>query len=141
MKIILDANFSVALLDSTDSCHKSALAISDALEQGGYELILNNIVFYEVLTALCRRGVKDLAEWYYNRVAEAEDVVLIYCDHALEKRAFLYFTKMSSKNVSFADCTLFATADIHSTKYIVSFDKQLRSQKDFFIIHDPNQLS
>ena len=141
MKIILDANFIIAVLDSTDSCHKRALAISGALEQGGYELILNNVVFYEVLTVLCRRGVKDLAEWYYNRVTGAQDVILLYCNDTLEKRSFFYFTKMASKNISFTDCTLFAAADAHYTKHIVSFDKQLQSQKDFSIIHDSNQLS
>ncbi len=138
---IADANFIIALIDSNDSCHKKAEQILHFLHVKRSEMIINNAIIYEILTVLSRKDYKKEAIGLYEWLYQTDLVRIAYCDDQLERRSFFYFTRIQIVKVSFFDCTIFATADVYNTKYIVSFDRHLRNKTDHTIIHDPNQLS
>ncbi|OGY72247.1 MAG: hypothetical protein A2249_02925 [Candidatus Jacksonbacteria bacterium RIFOXYA2_FULL_44_7] len=140
-KVLIDANFIIALLCSEDSCHAKAVSLSEELPQKQVQWVLNNAILYEILTVLSKRRVKPLARLFYQTVKQEGVVQFVYITHDIEEKAFIYFGRMRSNNISFFDCTLFATADAYNTKYIVSFDRHLRNKTAHTIIHAPNQLS
>lgn len=140
-KVLIDANFIIALLSTEDSCHAKAVRLSQELPQKQVQWVLNNAIFYEVLTVLSKRRVKPLARLFYQTVKRGEVVQLVYMTHDIEEKAFVYFRQMRSHNISFFDCTIFATADVYDIKHIVSFDKHLMRKTKHTIINDPNQLS
>lgn len=140
-KVLIDANFIIALLCLEDSCHAKAVSLSEELPRRQVQAVLNNAIFYEILTVLSKRRVKPLARLFYQTVKQGGIVQLVHITQETEEKAFAYFSRMRSKNISFFDCTLFATADAYHTKHIVSFDRHLRNKTTHTIVHDPNQLS
>lgn len=142
-RFVIDANFVISILDAKDSCHIQAEAILDRLMQYDIELVLNNAVLYEIVSVLSRLGMKHEALSFYQslKTIGVWFIRLVYLDYSLEERAFFYFKQAKSKNISFFDCTIFATAEHCQSKDIISFDKHLKSIKNFNIINDPKQLS
>ncbi|MEK9165705.1 MAG: type II toxin-antitoxin system VapC family toxin [Patescibacteria group bacterium] len=140
--IFIDANFWIALFNKKDACHKQALHLFNALQQSGFnKLFINNLVLAEVLTILSQRTGKVLALQFYDSLLLSFLIEIVYITESIERRAMEYFRQISTKNISFTDCSIFATSDMHQIKNIISFDKHLKCVKDFNIINDPKQLS
>jgi predicted nucleic acid-binding protein len=140
-KFVVDANVIISLFDLDDSCHLKAIELIEITKRNGGFLLINNVILYEILTVLARNGYKQEVKLFYQLLWQNDRLQLIYCDKNLEKRAFFYFNQALSKNISFFDCTIFATAEQCEVKNIISFDKQLKYIKGFNIINDPKQLS
>lgn len=140
-KFVVDANVLISLFDLDDACHLKAIEIIEIIKRNGAFLVINNVTLYEILTVLARNGYKQEVKAFYQLLWQNNGLQLVYCDKNLEEKAFFYFNKVRSKNISFFDCTIFATADMHQIKNIISFDKHLKCVKGFNIINDPKQLS
>jgi len=119
-KVLVDANFVIALLDTDDSCHKRAVDISRCLENKECGVFINNLILYEVLTVLSMKGLRGMAHEMYEEVRRGA-MEIVYTDVTLERVAYDYFEKTMSKNVSFADCAILATAETRGIEKIVSF--------------------
>ena len=131
---IADADFIVALVNSEDSNHDRAKSLAQDLSARAIQVILNNITLYEILTVLSLKGFKQKALALYSLAQTGEMFVLVYATVMTEKNAYRYFQSALSKNISFADCLLLATADEHRVSGIISFDKHMRIKKDIPII-------
>lgn len=141
--IFVDSNFWIALFNTRDSCHKKALQLHQEIQERflNRRLIVNNLITAETLTVLSQRGGKALALEFYETLSRSQVIEVVYVDEVLEQDAVVYFKKIISKNVSFADCTIFATADKYSIKDVLSFDEDLKHKKDLRIINDSRQFS
>lgn len=141
--IFIDSNFWIALFNTVDACHKKALQLHQALADRfpNSRLIVNNLITAETLTVLSQKGGKLLALQFYETLTTSHMIDVVYVDAILEQEAMAYFRKIASKNISFADCTIFATTDRYFIKDVISFDEDLKYKKDIHLIHDPNQLS
>lgn len=90
---------------------------------------------------LSQKGGKIAALQFYETLTTSSVIDVVYVDAILEQEAMVYFRKIASKNISFVDCTIFATADRYFIKDVESFDEDLKYKKDIQLIYDPNQLS
>jgi predicted nucleic acid-binding protein len=60
-------------------------------------------------------------------VAQKQEMFgLVYVTRETERSAYYYFKTARSKNISFADCMLLASADEHKAYTIVSFDAHIK---------------
>ena len=141
--IFVDSNFWIALFNTQDSCHKKAIELYRALPERfrNRKLMVNNLITAETLTVLSQRGGKALALRFYETVSQSGIVEVVYIDVALEGEAMVYFKKIISKNISFADCTIFATVDKYAIRDVLSFDEHLNYKKDYRLINDAKQVS
>lgn len=139
----VDSNFWIALFNTRDSCHYKAVQLYRKLQKMSHysKFVANNLITAETLTVLSQKGGKAVALQFYETLTASHVIDVVYVDAVLEQEAMVYFRKIPSKNISFADCTIFATADRYFIKEVVSFDEDLKYKKDIHVIHDPNQLS
>ena len=131
---IADADFIIALVNNKDSNHNRAQSLARDLGARNIQVMLNNITLYEILTVLSIKGFKQKALALYGFAQNGEMFTMVRTTEMTEKNAYHYFQDAKSKNISFADCMLLATADEYSVDGIISFDKHIRIKKDILII-------
>jgi predicted nucleic acid-binding protein len=117
-KVIIDADFLIALYIDTDSNHSKAMEIYDRLD----DLIVLNLTIYEVATVLSRLLTHSEAKLILiNIFADLKEIIIDY-DRAWELGILEIYNAQTKKNVSFFDCTCLFLAKKYDYK-IASFDK------------------
>ena len=122
MDVFVDTSAFISSLNKKDSNHKKALQLSDQYYEAGFTFLTSNIVVYEVYTVLSLRVDKRKA-FQFREVNLKRLTPIIYLDEELEKIAWQIFERLTSKNVSFFDCTSFAVIEKYKLGYAFSFDK------------------
>lgn len=121
--IFVDSDAFVALAISYDSNHKKALKTLSNLLQKSSIFITSNYVFSETITVISQKAGHDEAISFIKKIKAGGEYTIKWIDQVIESLAIEIFTKQSSKNVSFVDCTNMALIKHDNLDAIFSFDE------------------
>lgn len=125
--ILIDADAFVAVAREDDSNHEQALRILSQLLDQSVHFITSNYVFAESVTVISQRvGHKEALAFANNLKSPKSFFLIERISEEVEDLALGIFSKQTSKNVSFVDCTNMALVDSLDIGYIFSFDKVYR---------------
>lgn len=125
-RIAIDSNFVISLLDTDDPTHAVAVALAEKFRAEESEIIVPNLILYEVLTVLSMKGHKDKAMVFYELTRADPQMRVVYADDTMERRIMTRFQDTRSKNISFADCALTVIAEEVGADAIASFDAHIK---------------
>lgn len=136
IRVFVDSNVFIGIFNKDDALHKKALTLWDGLKKEDALIVVSNFIISEVITVLSQRVGKQLAlefafSIYFN---EKEEVELVRMDERCELLTLEYFTKISSKNVSFTDVSILAILEIYHIEALASFDNFFKQQKGIKLI-------
>ncbi|OGY91463.1 MAG: hypothetical protein A3H70_01275 [Candidatus Komeilibacteria bacterium RIFCSPLOWO2_02_FULL_48_11] len=124
--IAIDSNVIISFLDTQDAKHAVAVELARYIQSRYGGIVIVNVILYEVLTILSMKGHKKRAVGFYNEICADKAVQLVYSDEAIERAAMEHFYGAETKNISFADCALIASAEFFGADAIASFDLHLK---------------
>lgn len=129
-KIILDASFLVALLDSSDVWHSSAVSLRDAMMDANNELLFLDCVANETVTVLGRRCERKnspetfaLLAQKFEEMASHDDLNWTYLFVKEQYKDILVSMKEQRGKMSFHDNLISLFAKQNGIKHIASFDE------------------
>ena len=125
LKVVVDTNIFVALLNKNDSTHARALKLLDFLEENQAILFTSSDVIGETLTVMARKlgkkqAIDFLAGYKISGIKE------IFIDEEIREDAQKLFLKVRSKLVSFIDCSSTVAIRQNKIPYAFTFDKQFK---------------
>lgn len=120
--IFVDANVFIGLLNDESSLHEKAIEKSAILKKNSEILATTDIVVAETITVLSSRISRTLALGF-GRNVERGEIQIIYLDSDTLSLSWKIFQTMTSKNVSFFDCTSFAIIKKFNIEKVFSFDR------------------
>jgi predicted nucleic acid-binding protein len=136
VKIFVDTDVFVALAREDDANHEKALSLLHYVLKQPVCFITSNYVFSECITVISMRQSHKAAVRFIEAMRTPESqYVLKRADDAVEEKAIHIFTKQTSKNTSFVDCTNMAFLQTLSLDAIFSFDSVYRKQ-GFTLVED-----
>jgi len=120
--VIGDADSLIALFLEYDTNHKKATAILKRLHKTGTLLIYPNTAIAEAITALMRKYTNPQLASYITQQYKDNRFIVEYIDEKIMKNATKIFNPTGSKQNTFFDALVAATATQLSTDTIFSFD-------------------
>lgn len=124
-KVFVDTNAFVALRDTKDSTHKRAKRILDKLIQRKAWLYTSSDVIGETLTVVSRKLGKPHAREFAREVEKMAEEIFI--SQEMHEKARKLFFKITSKNISFIDCSSAIAIGQAKIGAIFTFDKHFKS--------------
>lgn len=121
--VFVDSDAFVALAIGKDSSHRKALKILSDLSQKPVIFITSNYVFSETVTVISQKAGHDEAISFIKKIQSGEGYTIKWIDQVIELLAIEIFSKQTSKNVSFVDCTNMAIMRHNHLDAIFSFDE------------------
>jgi len=132
--VFIDTNAFVALIDTRDSRHQEATAISeDLLANYRKPHLTTDYVLDETYTFLRLRVGHKEAIKFGESIKEGKDIKVISLSQNLLDEAWELFKKYTDKEFSFTDCTSFVVMRKYGTTHAFSFDKHF-SQAGFELV-------
>ena len=132
--IVLDTNYFVALLDTSDKWNKKSVEIFTALKNHDVNLLVTDVVLNETINVICKRlenkGRSNEISQYLNIIEKhyaAETIVWISKDI---KQYHHHIIKLVSDNnglLNYNDCFLLAFMQKNKIRNIISFDTDFDS--------------
>lgn len=129
-RVILDANFIVAILDEKDASHKKASHIKVKLSQSNPQLIFLDCVINEVVSVFVRRLSErkqiHLLSAYIRKLNELipkEKITWTYPEIEDYYESIIQKVEKSKGNLNFHDAFIVLLAKDFEIWHIVSFDK------------------
>ena len=123
--IFVDANAFIGILNRKSSFHQQAIEKSERLKQESEVLVTSDIVVAETITVLSSRIDRKLALVFGSDI-EAGNVQIFYLEPDTLNLAWQIFQTLTSKNVSFFDCTSFAIIEKYKLSKVFSFDSDFQ---------------
>ena len=117
--LVVDSDFLYSLFIQEDPHYTKVQKLIPKID--GYNIIICNLVIYEVATLLSRRISQVVAKNVLSQLLSMQ-LQVIYIDKQLEREIIAEFTSHSKKNISFVDCANLVLAKKYKAK-IVSFDQ------------------
>ncbi len=128
MKIFIDSDAFIALLNKTDALHQKAKKLLSVLSQSeSSEFYTSWDVIDEVATKISYHLTKKQAIKFLNYLQKIQ-ACIIYPDVKLAKKAQNLFKNLVSKRVSMTDCINIIIAKELQLDCIFSFDKIYQKQ-------------
>lgn len=125
--LFVDSDGFVALSKEDDANHTKALKLLQKAIGADISFVTSNYVFSEVVTVLSQRlGHKAALEFIKEMKSPASGYAIRWIDEDIEQEAISIFSKQTSKNVSFVDCTNMAIMKLYGIDVIFSFDDVYR---------------
>ena len=125
-KVFVDTNIFVALKDKNDSTHKEAKKIALYLKKKNIKLYTSSDVIGETLTVLSRKLGKKVARSFFDNYLKS-GVSEIFIDDIIHDEARKLFFKITSKNISFIDCSSAIAMEQSKIDVVFTFDKHFKS--------------
>ncbi len=126
LSVLVDSDAFVALAVSHDSSHRKAFRILSDLLQKSTTFITSNYVFSETVTVISQKAGHDEALSFIKKIQSGDSYTIKWIDQVIELLAIEIFSKQTSKNVSFVDCTNMALVKHDNIDAIFSFDEIYR---------------
>ncbi len=123
LSIFVDSDAFVALAVEKDSSHRKALKILSGLSQRYVIFTTSNYVFSETVTVISQKAGHDEAISFIRKIQSGDGYTIKWIDQVIEFLAIEIFSKQTSKNVSFVDCTNMAIVKHDNLDAIFSFDE------------------
>ena len=125
-KVFVDTNIFVALKDKNDPTHKEAKEIALYLKKKNIKLYTSSDVIGETLTVLSRKLGKKVAGSFFDNYLKS-GVGEIFVDDIIHDEARKLFFKITSKNISFIDCSSAIAMKQSKIDVVFTFDKHFKS--------------
>lgn len=136
LTIFVDTDAFVALTVKTDAHHEKVLTLLQKLHAKSVTFMTSNYVFSESITVISMRASHETAIAYIAAMRNPQSPFLIKrIGEVEEEEAIKIFTKQTSKNTSFVDCTNMAYMQLLNLDAIFSFDEVYR-KKGFTLVTD-----
>jgi predicted nucleic acid-binding protein len=129
-RIILDANYIIAILDKRDVFHKNAMAIKERLHQIRPILVFFDCVINEVVSVLVKR-LSERRQIYLlsgylkelNILIPKEKITWSYLELDEYYESIIHLVEKSDGSLNFHDAFIVLLANDMEIGHIVSFDK------------------
>lgn len=126
LSVFVDSDAFVALAVEKDSNHRKALKILSDLSKRPVIFITSNYVFSETVTVISQKAGHDEAILFIKKIKSGDGYTIKWIDQMIELVAIDIFSKQTSKNVSFVDCTNMALIKHDNLDAIFSSDEIYR---------------
>ncbi len=124
MKIFIDSNIFISLVNRTDPNHKKALYLFNEIEKNKDDVTTSNYVISEVTTILSQRFSHNMAIKFGNDLYSG-DTIILTTDKYIENLTWDIFKKNINKDISYVDCSNIAFCTKHKISKMITFDKNL----------------
>lgn len=122
MRIVVDSNIWIALLDFKDSQHEKARKLFETTKEG--IIIVPEYVITEVCTVLKRNTDKETADLFIRLIHERPYISILSLGENLLMNVLQYFLQSQHAGLSFIDVSLLYLSQFYT---VVTFDKKLAS--------------
>lgn len=123
MKLLVDADFFVALAKEDDANHQAALKKTNKLQDTA--LFVTPFAIPEASTVLSYKASHNAAK-NFLKAARAKNFFELPLSQSIADEADEIFISQKSKGISWIDCCNVAVARIHGLDAVLSFDKFYR---------------
>lgn len=121
MEVFVDSSAYVAVKNIDDPHHKASVDILAKLTSAHTPLVTSNYVLAESITVISQKVSHQAAvDFREKNILETR---IVRVSDELEDQAFEFFRTLTSKNVSFIDCTSFALMRSLGLTTVFSFDE------------------
>ena len=120
MRVLVDADFLIALAKEDDSNHNNALVKSEELKSA--VVFITQFTIPEAVTVLSYK-VSQSASKKFLEYLRGKDFTELPLDHMICNEADKIFYSRREKGISWIDCLNVAMAKTHQLDGILSFDK------------------
>ncbi|MEX1111997.1 MAG: PIN domain-containing protein [Candidatus Andersenbacteria bacterium] len=127
MSVFVDTSAFVALYYRHDAHAKSAKRVIEHLQQHNTPLVTSNYIIAESLTVISQRAGKKQAVSFGEYMVN-DDFLTLRIGKSTEQRAFILFSELAQKDVSFVDCTSFILCKDLGITQVFSFDQHFAKQ-------------
>jgi len=124
MEVFVGSSAFVSLRNPLDVNHEIAKSVAAQLERAQTPLVTSNFIVAESLTVIAQRV--SLAKAVEFREVFLPGVRVVSITEEIEEVAFDIFKRLTSKNVSFIDCTSFALMRELGVKTAFAFDDHFK---------------
>ncbi|MBI4272883.1 type II toxin-antitoxin system VapC family toxin [Candidatus Uhrbacteria bacterium] len=121
-RIFVDSNYFVALFNEKDSLYAQAQTVADLLDMQSSVLVISNFVFLEVVTVLAQRRGKSVSKAAGSYLLNTARIEFVHIDSTLQQDSWNTFQSVSSKNISFVDCSTIAVMKAEGIRTLLTFD-------------------
>ena len=128
-QIFVDSNFFIELYNKNDTNFAKAEEKSRLISEINPEIVINNYIFSEITTVISQRIDRKTAILAGKQLIQNQQIHLCFLTPKVEEEAWKIFSSITSKNVSFADCSIIATMKALSVNTLLTFDT-----KDFHLL-------
>ncbi len=132
--IVLDTNYFVALLDTSDKWNKKSVEIFTALKNHDVNLLVTDVVINETINVICKRlenkGRSNEISQFLNIIEKqyaAETIVWISGDIKQYHHRIFKLVGDNSGLLNYNDCFLLAFMQKNKIRNIISFDTDFDS--------------
>jgi hypothetical protein len=105
-EILLDTAFAIALLNTTDAHHATAIALAQQLRRRA-RLILTRAICLEIGNAMCGLRLRELAAEFLVSLEDDPDIEIIPWNERIYSAAVALFQNRPDKSWSLTDCVSF----------------------------------
>jgi len=124
MNLFIDSSAFVALRSVEDPSHRQAVALMQTIGDGYSEFITSNFIIAESTTVISQRvSHYDAVDF---REHDLSSIRVVSISEELEEQAFEIFRNLTSKNISFVDCTSFAVMRSLGITTAFAFDSHFK---------------
>jgi predicted nucleic acid-binding protein len=133
--ILLDTSVIVAYYNKSDKHHERARRIIEEIANNKYgDIFINEQIFSECATIfMIKLGDIKKACFLLDSILEA--TYLIHSNDEMFNKTFEIFKKQRSSRLSFADCSLIASAKENGISSIASFDEDFKKIEGLEVIN------
>lgn len=123
-KLFIDTNVFIALMDKADSTHEKAVHLFELARGQNRKFITSSDIIGETLTVSSMKLGKEFSQLFMQEYIPAANEIFI--TPALHKETRQLFASITSKNISFIDCSSVVAMKHHGIDVIFSFDTHFR---------------
>ena len=126
-KIFIDTSAFIALTNSSDQYHLTAVDCLNQLRASGSQFVTTNFILDETYTRLRRRAGLKTAIIFGEKIKLSKETKIYTIDKIAEKLAWDIFKKYEDQPFSYTDCTSFAVMRLKKMREAFCFDKDFRA--------------
>lgn len=122
-RVFVDTGAWLALADSSDDLHTTAVAAYSTILQTGARLVTTNLVVAETYNLIRRRIGHVSAMQFLQSLRASPRLDKIYSDLELETAAEVWLQRYADQDFSFVDAVSFALMQAEDISQTFAFDK------------------
>lgn len=131
MKLFIDTNYIVSLVNNNDSLHNRAKELKEILTNNN--CFISNLIISEIVTVIGNRINTKTAIKTYNTIINLCTILNEYEIKNFNNKVMELYEKYDNK-LSFKDCSNIVLMRENNIKRIITFDKEFKRSNEIEII-------
>ena len=128
MRVFIDANVFVALVNAKDSTHNKALGLMGKLQKENPQFFTSSDVVKEAATIISQKTDHASAVKFLNEM-DMGDINVIFVDSELNGAGLEEFKLQTSKNISCVDAVSFVIVKKYNIDFAFTFDRDFKKPR------------